>query len=135
MKSSTAIVTGWALIGVSSMAGHHIGPLENLQVVIERDGAHGDGESDQSKGNRPGGDAQHGGKQIELGPEADERRNPGEREEEHQQHSRQQRIALVQAKEGVEPVAAGGALDDGDDAECADGGQAVGEDVVENGVQ
>jgi hypothetical protein len=36
----------------------------------------------------------------------------------------------VQAEEGVEAVAARGALHDGDYAECADDGEAVGEDVV-----
>jgi hypothetical protein len=61
------------------------------------------------------------GKQIELGPEADQWRNSGEREEEHKQNGGEQRIALVQAEEGVELVAAGGALDDADHAECADG--------------
>ena len=86
----------------------------------------------RAKGTGPGGDAEDRGKEIELGPEADQRRNSGEREEEHQQHRGEQRIALVQAEERVEPVAAGGALDDADHAECADGGEAVGEDVVEN---
>ena len=40
----------------------------------------------------------------------------------------------MQAEEGVETVAACGALDDGDDAECSDDGEAVSEDVVEDGV-
>ena len=78
---------------------------------------------------------EHGGEQIELGPEADQRRNSGEREKEHEQHRGEQRIALVQAEEGVELVGAGGALDDADHAECADGGEAVGEDVVEDGLR
>ena len=77
----------------------------------------------------------HRGEEIELGPEADQRRNSGEREEEHEQHRGQQRIALVQAEEGVELVGARSALYHADDAECADGGQAVGEDVVEDGLR
>jgi hypothetical protein len=77
---------------------------------------------------------EHSRKQIELGPEADEWRNSGEREEEHKQNGGEQRIAFVQTKEGIELVAAGGALDDADDAECADGREAVGDDVVEDGL-
>ena len=114
--------------------GHDVGALEDLQIVVEGDGAHGDGEGDKGEWDWAGGDAEDGGEEIELGPEADQRRDAGERKEEDQKDGGEKRVALVEAEEGVELVGAGGALDDGDYAEGADGGEAVGEDVVEDGV-
>ena len=109
-------------MGVFVDGGHDVGALEDLQIVVERDGAHGDCKGDEGEGDGACGDAEDGGKEVELGPEADERRNAGEGEEENEKHGGEKRVALVEAEEGVEAVAAGGALDDGDYAEGADGG-------------
>src|ERR1039458_1147334 len=92
---------------------HHISSLEDLQIVVERDSAEGDGNGDESKRKRATGNAEHSCEEIELCPEADERRNSGEREEEYEQNGGEQRVALVQAEEGVELVAACSALSSG----------------------
>ena len=58
--------------------GHDVSALEYLQLVVEGYGAHGDGESHEGKGNPSRSDCKHGCKQVELGPEADKRRNSRE---------------------------------------------------------
>ena len=53
-------------------------------------------------------------------------------EEEHEQDGGEPWVALVEAEERVELVGTGSALNHADHAECADGGEAVGKDVVKN---
>ena len=76
------------------------GALEDLEVVVERDGAHGDGEHDEPEQRGGAGGALKGGdEEVELAEEAGERRDSGEREDKDGEACGERRRAAAEAGE------------------------------------
>ena len=119
---------GWCVRG----GGGDVDPLQNFEVVVERDGAHGDGENHEPEQVLDAGGGGEGREEeVELREEAGERWDSGEREQEDEESAREHRRAAAEAVEAGEVVAAGLLFDDADDGEDADGSERVGDDVVE----
>ena len=74
---------------------------------------------------------EHGDEEIELAEEAGERRDAGERQQKNEQAGGEDGSAAAESVKVGEAIAAGLLLDDGDDAEGSEGGERVGDDVVE----
>ena len=70
------------IFGDRRLRAAHVDPLENSQVVVERDGAHGDGEDHQPEQVCARGRGEDGHEEVELAEEAGEGRDSGQRQDE-----------------------------------------------------
>ena len=120
-------------MGDSSDAGHHVGPLEHLQIVVERHRAHGDGQRDQRERNRARRSTPStAANRLNLAQKPTSGGIPASERNSTSSTAASIGLRLCRPRKASMLVAAGGALHHADHAECADGGEAVGEDVVEN---
>ena len=113
-------------------SGADVNLLQDLNVVVKGDGAHGDGQDHEPEQTEIGGVGGRGsGEQVKFSEESGERRNAGEREHEDQHAKRENRRAAAQSCEGAHFVTAALFLNHRDDAESADGGKPIGEDIID----
>ena len=112
------------------------GLLEDLEIVIERNGAGSDGENDDPQQAGDVGGARNfksGDEDVELAEKAGKRWNAGEREDEDEEADCDEGRPAAESAEIVESDFAVFSFNEADDAEDSDYRETVGEEVINGG--